>query len=158
MLVCVGCGSPLPSEAVEGELRGYFEDLGIEPRSVRCPPLRRELGATVVCEADIDDERVEMIAELTAERGTLSLRPKEGTLDTATVESEIAQTVAQRGHAVERVRCRGRLWVVRPGARHHCEIELSGGGRLAWTGTFTGEGSKLRVEIEPQPRGAEDRP
>ncbi len=150
------CRNELPTAAVVEQIEGYFAPLGIEPDSVRCeqgPSL--EVGASVACTVEVDGESIDMQVEVVSNEGALTIRPRHDTLVTAEVESEIAQSLREQARAVEHVRCEGRLWVARPGARHRCAIQLESGERLSWVGTFSGDGSKHRARIEPltPPRG-----
>jgi len=156
VLALAGCRSELPVDAVQDELRAYFEGLGIEPDALRCPAApAAEVGAETICRAWIDGEPVEMRVEVVSADGELRLHPRDGTLVTAEVETEIAATLRAEGRAVERVRCEGRLWVTRPGAVRRCVVEVQGGERLAWIGTFSGEGSRHRARVVPLHEGME---
>lgn len=144
-----------PESTLHGPLRAYFAEQGVQVDAVRCDGrLVRRVGSWVECEATIDDERIEVIMEIVSERAPPVVRPRAQTLVTARIEPEIEQRLRAEGRAVAQVRCSGRLWVIRPGIERRCEVIEDDGRRLTWIGTFTGEGSRHRARVVPQPSGA----
>lgn len=150
MALLMGCGAELSPKALEAEVKAYFGPEGIEPDRVRCPgSLKREALATIVCEAVLAGETVDVVVEVADDEGALRVEPRHATLVTQRVAPEIAQTLKKQGMDVARVECEGTVWVARPQARHRCTVTDAEGQRFAWTGTFSGEGAKHRARIEP---------
>lgn len=155
----MGCTAELSPSAMHEHVRAYFEPRGIEPEAVRCAGgLTPQVGSSVVCEALVDGERIELVMEVMSDRGPPVVRPRRDTLVTAEIELEIAQTLRAQGREVSGVHCEGRLWVIVAGAEHRCEVVQGDGRRLAWIGTFTGEGSRHRARIVPLPPEAKGGP
>lgn len=151
VIVLAGCHDELPVPALEQQVRDYFSERGIEPRTVRCPPgLRRRAGESLVCDATIETEPVPVVVEVTDDDGHLELRPRYATLVADRVEPEVAQALRGQGITVAEVRCHGTVWVARPGAVRRCEVVDEQGQRYDWTGTFSGEGARHRAKIVPR--------
>jgi len=150
VVLVFACTAELPSSVLVRAVHAYFAERGIEPDAIACPKgVHKEIGQAVVCDVTIDSQPIPVVVEVSDDQGGLSLRPAHATLVTTRVEAEIAETLRGQGYAVAEIRCEGQVWVVGPGAEHHCEVLVDDGGRYAWRGVFNGRGAEHRVQVVP---------